>query len=76
MAKHCCERMAAALAQSCDQHPDPYDCPDNLITQVRGGYGLIVHDGGRSFVAISYCPWCGGKLPPVGEIDLSKLGPE
>ena len=26
-------------------------------------YGLIIHDGGRSSVRITHCPWCGTKLP-------------
>jgi hypothetical protein len=26
-------------------------------------YGIIVHDGGPSFVVIAYCPWCGVGLP-------------
>ncbi|HZY17518.1 MAG TPA: hypothetical protein VFE82_03505 [Ramlibacter sp.] len=26
-------------------------------------YGLIVHDGGSSAIAIAFCPWCGTKLP-------------
>lgn len=25
-------------------------------------YGLIVHDGGTSYVAIRFCPWCGVRL--------------
>ena len=61
------------LAQVCDQHADPADCPDSLIGEVRGGYGLRVHDGGSSVVEIAHCPWCGAKLPPIGEIDLSQL---
>lgn len=24
-------------------------------------------------IEIGYCPWCGAKLPPVGEIDLSAM---
>jgi hypothetical protein len=29
-------------------HEDRFDCPDAPIDTVRGGYGLIVHDGGSS----------------------------
>ena len=25
--------------------------------------GIIIHDGGQSFIKINYCPWCGRKLP-------------
>lgn len=26
-------------------------------------YGIRVLDGGSSFIAIRFCPWCGKKLP-------------
>jgi hypothetical protein len=26
-------------------------------------YGILVPDGGPSFVPMNYCPWCGGKFP-------------
>jgi hypothetical protein len=50
---------------TCEQHPDRDDCPDCLITKsdFSGSYGLIIHDGSRSMIEISYCPWCGAKLP-------------
>ena len=76
MTEHCCERMAHDLDRVCDMHPERHDCPDALIGQVRGGFGIIVHDGGSSVIAISFCPWCGTMLPPIGEIDLSTLGPD
>ena len=60
---HCCERMAHDLGQTCERHPDRFDCPDALVHRGPDGYGLIVHDGGSSMIAISFCPWCGSKLP-------------
>jgi hypothetical protein len=69
MSNHCCDRMDFDLAQACDLHPDPSDCPDALVALVRGGYGLWVHDGGGSFIEIAHCPWCGAKLPPVAEFE-------
>jgi hypothetical protein len=74
--EHCCSRMAYDLNQSCDLHPDRADCPDALIEQVRGGYGIIVHDGSSSVIQIAFCPWCGTKLPPIEKIDLSALPPD
>ena len=60
----CCDRMEFDLAQACDQHPDRFDCPDALIVRKPdGACGLIVHDGGGSFIQIAYCPWCGAELP-------------
>ena len=48
----------------CNLHPDPYECPDNLVThnESNGTYGLIVHDGGSSYIKIEFCPWCGTAL--------------
>ncbi|MEA2825622.1 MAG: hypothetical protein QOG43_61 [Actinomycetota bacterium] len=63
--RHCCDLMRSNVEQSCEQHPDPSDCPDNLIAYVAKfrEYGLIIHDGGSSFIRIAHCPWCGTKLP-------------
>ena len=75
MTKACCERMAYDLDQVCDLHPDRAACPDALIGEVRGGFGLYVRDGedgyGGSVIEIAYCPWCGTTLPPIGD-----LGPD
>jgi hypothetical protein len=61
--------MTDQVNRKCDQHPDPFDCPDCLIffSPARKRYGIIVHDGGSSFVAIRYCPWCGARLPEPPE---------
>ena len=48
------------------------DCPDCLIAERDGGYGLIVRDDdSRHLVRINHCPWCGARLPEVAD-----LGPE
>jgi hypothetical protein len=62
---HCCADMRDAVTHVCDQHADPFECPDNLIAYRAAfdEYGLIVHDGGASYVLISRCPWCGAQLP-------------
>lgn len=63
--KHCCDEMQRQAEYRCDQHPDPFDCPDNLIrfADRLDEYGIIIHDGGTSFSRISFCPWCGTRLP-------------
>jgi hypothetical protein len=66
--KYCCKRMAYDLNQSCSLHSVRSDCPDALVDQVRGGFGLIVHDGSSSVIEMQFCPWCGTKLPPIGNI--------
>jgi len=58
--------MTAALDFSCDQHADPFECPDALVVhhEAFGEYGIVVHDGGPSYVLIRHCPWCGEDLGP------------
>lgn len=80
MKKYCCEEMDRNIMYRCDVHPDPYDCPDNLIAyhEVFDEFGIIIHDGAMSNLLINYCPWCGHKLP-VSKRDkwfeeLEKLG--
>jgi hypothetical protein len=60
--------MAYDLDHKCTSHPDRRECPDAFIGEVRGGFGLLVHDGGSSVIEIAYCPWCGTKLPQIGDI--------
>ena len=62
--KHCCEMMKHNVEHKCEQHPSPFDCPDNIIffNEKKREYGIIVHDGGSSFIKIKYCPWCGEEL--------------
>jgi hypothetical protein len=63
--QHCCERMEEGLKLDCSQHTDVFECPDSLVyySDRSNEYGLIVHDGGTSYIVIGYCPWCGSKLP-------------
>lgn len=51
---HCCASMAAAFA---DQ-----DVPVIFVPKFRE-YGIQVFDGGTSFHALNFCPWCGTRLP-------------
>jgi hypothetical protein len=60
---HGCEAMKQRVEYICEQRGDAFACPDNLIyySGQFGVYGLIIHGGGRSFAAISFCPFCGEK---------------
>jgi hypothetical protein len=60
----CCETMKYHLNFKCDIHKDRFDCPDNIIysSKNKKELGIIIHDGGSSFIKIKYCPWCGNKL--------------
>lgn len=63
--KYCCETMNKQINHKCDQHSDPFDCPDNLMfySPKFDEFGIIIHDGGPSYSLIAFCPWCGIKLP-------------
>ena len=64
MNEPCCETMAFFLEHECSDHPDLFDCPDAILCHDtdRDSYGIVIHDGRRSWVQIAYCPWCGKKL--------------
>jgi len=65
MLEHCCNAMQAQTEFICADHAELDDCPDALISYSEKfrEYGLRIHDGGSSSVAIAHCPWCGAKLP-------------
>ncbi len=60
----CCERMSYAVNFQCPDHPNPFDCPDHIVyySEQNREYGLIVYDGGGSYIMIEFCPWCGKRL--------------
>lgn len=47
-----------------NQLENSFDCPDKLMfySSKFDEYRIIIHDGGDSFIEISFCPWCGVKL--------------
>ncbi len=48
---------------TCKSCKDEFECPDSLIYRAQDGdYGIIIHDGGQSYISIEYCPWCGSEL--------------
>jgi hypothetical protein len=61
----CCETMRSQMNWKCREHSDPAECPDALIGRFGKNMtlGLFIHDGGSSFIAINYCPWCGIRQP-------------
>ncbi len=65
MVKHCCEDMRGQVEHVCDIHDSPFDCADHIIyyNNVFDEYGIIIHDGGSSYISISHCPFCGKRLP-------------
>ena len=60
--KHCCERMRYFLENN-DKNK-VFDSDDIIYYALNlDEYGIVVHDGGSSYITIQYCPWCGKKLP-------------
>jgi hypothetical protein len=61
-----CVHIAYQVTQRCQEHEDPWDCPDHvLVYDPRyDEYGIPIRDGGSSQVGILHCPWCGIELPP------------
>jgi len=62
----CCEMMRSQVEHECEEH-STFECPDKLVSYVTDGtigrgLGLLIHDGGTSYIAINYCPWCGSDV--------------
>jgi hypothetical protein len=84
MAKFCCEVMQRQAGHSCEQHPNPWDCPDALVIYISkfDEFGIVIHDGGAAFSKIAFCPWCGAKLPEsrrdqwFDELERLRLDPD
>lgn len=80
--KHCCEDLSVALDFSCDLHSDPFDCADSVLIYhpLFREYGLILHDGGMTYLQIDFCPFCGTRLPATRRDDwfnqVERLGLE
>ena len=59
----CCESMKYHLEYKCDIHKNAFDCPDKIIHKSKKNeYCIIIHDGGSSYIKITFCPFCGNKL--------------
>lgn len=61
---YCCAEMEKNVNYKCPEHKDPFECPDNLVCYDKKykEFGIIIHDGGHSYQAINFCPWCGSPL--------------
>ena len=58
----CCEMMEYHSQNHCAVHGNVFECPDCLIYHGDKRYGIIIHDGGESYITINFCPWCGTSL--------------
>ena len=58
-----CVHIAHFAQETCDQHPDPWECSHRIIVQLKNGeFGIPIKDGGSSYVKLNNCPWCGCNL--------------
>ena len=62
--QYCCEMMKSNIEFSCKTCKDEFECPDTLMVRNKKNneIGIIIHDGGTSYIKINYCPWCGTKI--------------
>lgn len=76
----CCEMMREQLQlhTRCRLHSDdPHGCVDQILWQASDdSIGLLIHDGGSSFVQIAYCPWCATFLPGGEWVDMNRPSAE
>jgi len=56
----CCQDLLENINKDCSQH-NRWNCADSLLIydEVEKRYGLSIKDGGQSYIAIKYCPFCG-----------------
>ena len=73
--QHCCEMMTGNVENTCESHPNRFDCADMLVHYEDDvdAYGLIIHDGGGSVIGITFCPWCGAALRDLSDQLLAEL---
>ena len=59
-----CLHIAYHSTFNCKIHKNKWDCPDNtlIFSKKTKKYGIPIRDGGKSFIEIKYCPWCGEKI--------------
>lgn len=60
-ANYPCVHIGDYVSKVIKEKIDPWDDPDILITKYSEGYGIPIRDGGTSFIAIKFCPWCAVK---------------
>lgn len=76
----CCNSMKEHTLLQQPNDDDVFISSDKPIyyNEIFDEYGLIVHDGGHSYIIIDFCPWCGKKLPQSARenwfLALEKLG--
>jgi tryptophan synthase alpha chain len=75
LSQHCCDTMRHYVTWECDMHPTRADCGDCIVEYWpdQDRYGILIHDGGTSMVAIAFCPWCGAALPDADKASGQRM---
>jgi len=67
--KQCCLKMQYHLIEYYREKKELKENPeyinyDSVIVYIKHqkDYGIPIHDGGSSYIQITFCPWCGTKL--------------
>lgn len=60
--KYCCKNMEYFLRNN--RKEGDFDSDDIIYYAPQyDEYGIVIHDSGKSYIKMIYCPWCGKKLP-------------
>lgn len=60
--RYCCVKMQFFLKKG--KKEGEFDSDDIVYYAPQfDEYGIVIHDAGKSYIKIEYCPWCGKKLP-------------
>ena len=62
--RYCCLDMAFHMIEDKNSKKEQLINYDSVITQHKAEFGIPIHDGGRSYIKINFCPWCGKQLNP------------
>lgn len=58
---YCCKEMERFSVDG--DIKKSFEADDIIVfSEKHNLYGIIIHDGGSSFIKISRCPWCGKVL--------------
>ena len=75
--KYCCDKMKYFVSQN--KNVGDFNSDDIIYYAPQfDEYGIVIHDSGKSYIKMDYCPWCGRKLPDSKRNlwfdELEKLG--
>lgn len=65
MEKVCCNQFYEILKIEPSEGDTPFESGNVVLYHADNvdEYGIIIHDGGESYIVLRFCPWCGSSLP-------------